>query len=164
MRSLLNLTWLLALLLIPAQLAWAEGGDKADSADKAAVKGEVLVILAKEAAGDFDPKLKQMPALQKPPFSSYKSMSVLSTHDVALSDAQAALVELPNGRTLQLKLLARLADGRHTVQVSINRPGKQDYLPLLTVNVSSEPFFVAGQSYQGGTLVIGVRVGESAKK
>jgi hypothetical protein len=160
MRSLLHVTWLLALLLAgPTQRAWAEGGG-----DKGPVKGEVLVILAKEAAGDVEPKLKQMPALQKPPFSAYKSMSVLSTNPVSLSDAQAALVELPNGRTLQLKLLARLADGRHTVQVSINRPGKQDYLPLLTVNVSSEPFFVAGQSYQGGTLVIGVRVGESAKK
>ena len=157
MRSLLNLTCLVtSLWLLPAQLAQADAS--------APVKGEVLVILAREEAGDYDAKLKQMPALQKAPFSAYRSMKVLSTNAVALSDAQAALVELPNGRTLQLKLLARLADGRHTVQVSINRPGKQDYLPLLTVNVSNEPFFVAGQSYQGGTLVIGVRVGEPAKK
>jgi hypothetical protein len=43
-------------------------------------------------------------------------------------------------------------------------------LPLLQVIASpGEPFFVAGQKHEGGTLVIGVRVGEkstdkSAKK
>ena len=62
-------------------------------------------------------------------------MQVLSTHDVEVGTDKAALVELPNGRTLQLKLLERMPDGRHKVQVSINRPGKQDYLPLLTVIV-----------------------------
>lgn len=155
MLSLLNRASLIALLLAASsQVAWAAPTE---------VKGEVLVILAKEEPGDFDAKLKQMPALQKAPFSTYKSMKVLSTNNVAVSDAQAALVELPNGRTLQLKLLERMPDGRNKVQVSINRPGKTDYLPLLTVIVSSEPFFVAGQSYQGGTLVIGVRVGEPKK-
>jgi len=130
----------------------------------APVKGEVLVILAKEAAGEYDPKLKQLPALQKPPFSAFKSMSVLSTTAIELVAEKDATVELPNGRTLQLKLLERMPDGRHKVQVSINRPGKQDYLPLLTVIASGEPFFVAGQSHAGGTLVIGVRVGSSKKK
>lgn len=130
----------------------------------APVKGEVLVILAKEAEGPYDAKLKQMPALQKPPFNAYKSMSVLSTNAVELTADKDATVALPNGRTLQLKLLERMADGRHKIQVSINRPGKQDYLPLLTVIASGEPFFVAGQSHAGGTLVIGVRVGETGKK
>jgi hypothetical protein len=147
--------WLLAsLLLVPVP------GAQADSA----VKGEVLVILAKEEPGEIDARLKEMPALQKPPFSSYKSMKVLSQNAVELSDERAATVALPNGRTLQLTLLERMPDGRHKVQVSINAPGKQDYLPLLTVLASGEPFFVAGQSYQGGTLVIGVRVGGAAKK
>jgi hypothetical protein len=122
------------------------------------------VILAKEAAGEIDPKLKKMPALQKPPFSGFKSMSVLAENAVELSAERAATVALPNGRTLQLTLLERMPDGRHKVQVSINRPGKQDYLPLLTVVASGEPFFVAGQSHAGGTLVIGVRVGVPAKK
>ncbi len=137
-------------LLAPARVALAANPP---------VKSEVLVILAKEQAGEIDPKLKQLRALQKPPFNSYKSMKVLSTTEVELSTEHAATVALPNGRSLQLKLLARMPDGRHKVQVSINRPGKQDYLPLLTVIASGEPFFVAGQHYQGGTLVIGVRVG-----
>jgi hypothetical protein len=148
-------TWLLAsLLLVPVPGAHAESP----------VKGEVLVILAKEQPGEIDARLKEMPALQKPPFSSYKSMKVLSRNAVELSDERAATVALPNGRTLQLVLLERMPDGRHKVQVSINAPGKQDYLPLLTVLASGEPFFVAGQSHEGGTLVIGVRVGGAAKK
>jgi hypothetical protein len=147
--------WLLAsLLLMPVPHAFAE----------APVKGEVLVILAKEETGEVDPRLKQMPALQKPPFNGYKSMKVLSQKGVELTAERAATVALPNGRTLQLTLLERMPDGRHKVQVSINRPGKQDYLPLLTVMASGEPFFVAGQSYEGGTLVIGVRVGGDAKQ
>ena len=136
----------------------------AHAADDAPVKGEVLVILAKEAEGEYDPKLKKLPALQKPPFNAFKSMSVLSTTGIELTSDKDATVPLPNGRTLQLKLLERMPDGRHKVQVSINRPGKQDYLPLLTVIASGEPFFVAGQSHAGGTLVIGVRVGGAAKK
>lgn len=135
-------------------------------ADDAKVAGEVLVILAKEEAGEIDAQLKQLPALQKPPFNAFKSMKVLSTNPVELTADQASTVGLPNGRTLQLKLLERMPDGRHKVQVSINKPGKkdkeQDYLPLLTVLASGEPFFVAGQSYEGGTLVLGVRIGSAA--
>jgi hypothetical protein len=139
------------LLLAPARLATAENS----------VKGEVWVVLAKEEAGEIDAKLKEVRALQKPPFNTFKSMKVLSTSEVQLSGDHAATLDLPNGRTLQLKLVESMADGRNKVQVSINRPGKQDYLPLLTVIASGEPFFVAGQRYQGGTLVIGVRVGNA---
>ena len=33
------------------------------------------------------------------------------------------------------------------------------FLPLLEVNAKpGEPFFVAGQTYKGGTLVIGIKV------
>ena len=57
-----------------------------------------------------------------------------------------------------LRLLGSSRDGRHRVEVSINKPNKQDYLPLLTVLASKQPFFVAGQSFKGGTLIIGVRL------
>ena len=81
-------------------------------ADDAKVKGEVLVILAKEAEGEFDPKLKQLPALQKPPFNSFKAMKVLSTTQVELGDEAVATVALPNGRSLQLKLVERTDEPR----------------------------------------------------
>lgn len=123
------------------------------------IQGEVFVVLAKEAAGAVDPKLKSIAALQKPPFNSFGTMELLTTTAVTLNDDKPATVELPNGRKLQIKLVERMSDGRHKVAVSINRPDKQDYLPLLTVIASGEPFFVAGQKHAGGTLVIGVQIG-----
>jgi len=60
-------------------------------------------------------------------------------------------------------LQQEMPNGRFRVRVSINRPNQRDYLPLLQVVASpGDPFFVAGQSHAGGTLVIGVRVGERA--
>lgn len=138
------------LVLAPARLS--------AQASAARVNGEVMVILAKAEAGEFDPKLTRMPALRKVPFDGYKSMKLLSTRDVQLSTTDAAITPLPKGRTLMLKLLGKTPDGRYRVQVSISKPGKRDYLPLMTVLASQAPFFVAGQHYQGGTLVIGIRL------
>jgi hypothetical protein len=142
-----------ALMCVLAVLSGA-----APAAAEDTVKGEVMVILAKAEAGEFDPKLARIAALRKVPFDGYKSMKLLGTQQVRLSAAQPATAELPKGRKLMLKLLGKTADGRYRVQVSINKPGKRDYLPLLTVIASHEPFFVAGQNYKGGTLVIGVRL------
>jgi hypothetical protein len=147
LRAITKELLLISALLLPA-LAHAD----------APVKAEVLVVLAKTEAGSIDEKLKSLPALQKPPFNGFGSLKLLATHEVALSSAEPATIELPNGRRLKLKLLERLPDGRHKLEVSINRPDQKDYLPLLTVVASGEPFFVAGQKHAGGTLVIGVRV------
>ncbi len=154
MLARLTSTSLIVAFALCATVAAAEGP----------VKGEVLVVLAKEAAGPVDPKLKEITALQKPPFDSFGSKELLATHSVELTDEQPASVDLPNGRSLRLTLVERMADGRHKVQVSINRPDKNDYLPLLTVIASGEPFFVAGQQHAGGTLVIGVKIGKTARK
>ena len=128
------------------------------------VKGEVLVILAKEADGAYDPKLKQIPALQQPPFSAFKSMTVLSTTAIELTADKDVSVALPNGSTLHLKLLERMADGRHKVQATITEPGKQEPRLTMIAIASSEPFFIAGQKHEGGKLVIGVRATGGAKK
>src|SRR5262245_10932656 len=93
---------------------------RAHAAD-APVKGEVLVVLAKQAESDYDAKLKKIATLQKPPFDGFKSMAILSTTGIELNADKDATVALPNGRTLTLKLLERLADGRHKVQVAISK-------------------------------------------
>jgi len=125
------------------------------------LSGEVLVVLAKEEAGTIDTALANVPALRRPPFNSFRSMRVLSRPSVAIRVGRPSTVNLPNGRRLQLVVQQVLPDGRYRVRVSINRPNQNDYLPLLQVVASpGDPFFVAGQSHQGGTLVIGVRVGE----
>lgn len=128
-----------------------------------AIAGEVFVVLAKAEAGTIDPALQSVTALREPPFNTYQSMRVLTRNNVSLQSGQPVTVSLPNGRKLQLELLDRLQDGRFKVRVSINLPGKRDYLPLLEVMASSgEPFFVAGQKHEGGMLVIGVVVGKRA--
>lgn len=136
-------------------VAWADGP----------LSGEVLVLLASTSEGPIDPSLSKLRALKHPPFDAFKSMKILSRSGVSLVTDQAVEVALPNGRKVHLTLLQRLPDGRAKVQVSINRPNQKDYLPLLQVIASAgEPFFVAGQKYEGGTLVIGVRVGEHPKR
>lgn len=132
----------------------------AASAQNAPVRGEVLVVLAKEEAGEIDSSLANVPALRRPPFNSFRSMRLLSRPEVQLRPGTPVEVSLPNGRKLQLVLQQVMPDGRYRMRVSINRPNQSDYLPLLQVVASpGDPFFVAGQSHQGGTLVIGVRVG-----
>jgi hypothetical protein len=123
------------------------------------VPAEVLVVLAKEEEGEIDPALKKLTALRRPPFNSFRSMKVLSRPKLTLTPGKDAFVSLPNGRRLKLTLLRVMPDGRYKVRAAINRPNKSDYLPLLQVVASAgDPFFVAGQGYQGGTLVVGVTV------
>jgi hypothetical protein len=141
--------------------ASAQGSNlvQSDRATTANVPAEVLVVLAKEEEGKVDPELKELTALRRPPFNSFRSMTILSKPKLTLTPGKDALVKLPNGRRLKLTLLRVMPDGRYKVRAAINRPNKSDYLPLLQVVASAgDPFFVAGQSYQGGTLVVGVTV------
>jgi hypothetical protein len=149
-------------ILFGASAASAQGSslartDRTPSTSK--VPAEVLVVLAKEEPGEIDPQLKKMTALRRPPFNSFRSMKILSRPKLTLTPGKDALVSLPNGRRMKLTLLRVMPDGRYKVKAAINRPDKSDYLPLLQVVASAgDPFFVAGQTYQGGTLVVGVIV------
>ena len=123
------------------------------------VPAEVLVVLAKEEAGKVDPQLAELPALRRAPFNAFRSMKILSRPKLKLTKGKDAVIDLPNGRRVKLALVRTMPDGRYRMKVSINRPKKSDYLPLLQVIASpGDPFFVAGQAHKGGTLVVGVRV------
>jgi len=148
-------------LLLGSSAASAQGSNlvRSDRATTGGVPTEVLVVLAKEEAGSIDPELKKLTALRRPPFNSFRSMQILSKPKLKLVPGRNAVVSLPNGRRLKLALLQVMPDGRYKMKVSINRPEKVDYLPLLQVVASAgDPFFVAGQTYKGGTLVVGVTV------
>ncbi|MGB3051826.1 MAG: hypothetical protein WBB42_12555 [Polyangiales bacterium] len=149
-------------VLFGASTASAQGSSLSRS-DRAAaisnVPAEVLVVLAKEEPGQIDPQLKKLTALRRPPFNSFRSMQILSRPKLTLTPGKDALVSLPNGRRVKLTLLRVMPDGRYKVKAAINRPDKSDYLPLLQVVASAgDPFFVAGQTYKGGTLIVGVIV------
>ncbi len=124
------------------------------------VRAEVLIVLAKEEAGSVDRELAEIPALRRPPFNAFRTMRVLSRPRLELVPGRDADIRLPNGRRLRIQLQRVMPDGRYQMRVSINRPDERDYLPLLQVVAApGDPFFVAGQGHEGGTLVIGIRVG-----
>ena len=159
-RGLLLVTALLGTLPF-AEIASAQSSSlsRNDRASTANVPAEVLVVLAKEEQGKIDPQLKDLTALRRPPFNAFRSMKILSRPKLTLTPGKDAFVSLPNGRRLKLTLLRVMPDGRSKVRAAINRPNKSAYLPRLqVVAAAGDPFFVAGQSYQGGTLVVGVTV------
>ena len=151
----------LSIAAITLCFSWSATSARAEAPAAAALPGEVLVLLASEQHGAVDPSLSRLRALKHPPFNVFKSIKIMSRSAIQLLPDKAVELDLPNGRKIRLTLLERLADGRAKVQVSINRPHEKDYLPLLQVSARlGEHFFVAGQKFEGGTLVIGVRVGQ----
>ena len=133
-------------------------------------KIEIMVLHATQdpKGGHIDPQVAKMPQLTQPPFSAYNSYALL---DKKLLPAELMKTADPwkgkptvpytlvNGRVLQVTVIDQLADKRYQVGAEINQPGGQAFLKLLEVKASpNEPFFVAGQSYNGGILVIGITV------
>lgn len=137
----------------------ASFGSAHASAQSHRVSAEVFVILARTEAGTIAPELAEMPALRRPPFSNFRSMQILSRERLELGASEPREIALPNGRRLQIALEQQTPDGRQRMRVSINRPQQADYLPLLQVVAApGDPFFVAGQQHEGGTLIIGIRL------
>lgn len=158
MRSFGSALVAVALSWLAVSTSLAEGVATAP----ASVPAAVLIVLGSTQGSGQDAALAKWEALRKPPFDSFPKKSLLKRVDVQLSPGKEAEVELPNGRKLRLVLLERAPDGRFRVSVSINRPGKQDYLPVMTVAAAAgDPFFVAGQKHEGGTLIIGVSIGKA---
>ena len=122
---------------------------------------EIMVMLATQVpgAGSIDPKIGSMPQLQKPPFSAYNTYKLLDKTTLPLAKGTPSPYPMVNGRTLQLTLLDITAEKRFHVNAAINQPGGQAFLKLLEVTAApNEPFFVGGQSYQGGSLVLAITV------
>ena len=128
------------------------------------VPAEVLVVLGSSEGAGLDPQLDKLEALRKAPFDSFPRKTLLQRVEVRLTLGSAAEIDLPNGRKLRLSWLETLKDGRFRLSLSINKPGQRDYLPVMTVVAAAgDPFFVAGQKYDGGTLIIGVRAGAARR-
>ena len=151
----------LSLPLAALVLALVSPALSARSAEaQGAVPAEVMIVHALEASGTIAPELAELPGLRRPPFSTFRTMSILSRSRVSLTPGQDRDISLPNGRTLRIQLQGSLPDGRLRVRVSIDRPGQSAYLPLLRVAASpGQPFFVVGQAHDGGSLLIGITLG-----
>jgi len=122
---------------------------------------EVMLLHATNHDGGvyIDPSIGKMDALTKPPFSSYNKYVLLSRTPYAVSSSLPTTTTLPNKRVLQITLGGIPAPNRYTISTSINQPGGAAFMPLLSVTApAGDQYFVAGQSYLGGMLVIGIKV------
>jgi hypothetical protein len=132
----------------------------AEAPQTSPVKADVMVLHATNAddgGAGIDPRIGNLPALKQPPFSSYNTYKFISGTTLPVN--KPATTTLPNGRVLQISLIKTLPNDRYRVAASINQPGGNTFLPLLEVTAPAcKPFFVAGQSYQGGMLVVGITV------
>lgn len=131
------------------------------SAQNKPVTCEVMVLHATQqpGPGSIDPSIGNMPQLTKPPFSAYNTYKLLGKASLPLDKGKPQTHTLPNSRILQVTLQEVTADNRYKVAAAINQPNGKDFLRLLEVTAApNETFFVAGQSYQNGILVIGMRM------
>jgi hypothetical protein len=121
---------------------------------------ELVVIHATRTDGgvSIDPQLHDLPDLTKEPFVRYNVYRQLDRKQFHFDEGKPVVQGLANGRSLQVVLDGVAADAgekRYRVQAQIVEPGKKAFLRSLQVTASAnQPFFVAGQSYEGGTLFL----------
>lgn len=159
LRSACSAALAIGLVLGHAGLASAEPpgsppGIAADSA--AATPTEITVMHATHSQSpSIDPRIGNLPQLSKPPFSSFNTYKLLDRKTLSVERGKPSLYKLPNGRTLQVAV--EPVGKIYKVTASISQAKGGSYLKLLEISApKGEPFFVAGQSYDGGTLVIAI--------
>ncbi len=124
---------------------------------------EVSVIHATRTDGGaaIDPRLRDLPQLtREEPFVRYNVYSLLERKELALEAGKAAADPLVNGRVLEVTLLEvtdHAGQKRFHLRAAIDEPGAKPLVLEVTAG-KNEPFFVAGQSYRGGTLFLELRV------
>jgi hypothetical protein len=130
-----------------------------------AISAEVIVLHAINDSSGIDPAIGSMPALLKPPFSSYNSYKLLSRNSLRLPRGVAAPLKLPTGRELHVVYkdlvppVKQSSVARFLVAASIQKPNGKDFLPLVEVNATpGEWFWVGGQEYKGGAVFIGIKI------
>ena len=122
----------------------------------AQISADVLVLHATNTGGGIDPSLAQLPQLKQPPFSSYNTYKKLSSTRVAVAKDKISNVTLPDQGKLSFKRLD--VPARYKLGVNIVKGSGEPFLANLEVTGDlNEIFFVAGQVYDGGILVIGIR-------
>jgi hypothetical protein len=129
------------------------------------ISSEVMILHATNDNTGIDPRIGNIPALSKPPFSSYNSYKLLDRTTTPLKRGEASPLKLPTGRELRLvyeDVIQPQKQGdspRYVISASIEAASGQSFLPLVKVNAKpGEVFWVGGQEYKGGSLFIGIKV------
>lgn len=123
-------------------------------AQAGAPKADVLVIHAANVpGGTIDPQLASLRQLKNVPFNSYNSFKLLDTKSLPLVKSGPSIA-LKNGYNFSLSLSS--VEGKQLrIVPSLSKTSTPSALPEVSAKIN-EPFFVAGQSYEGGILIIAV--------
>jgi hypothetical protein len=138
-------------------VAWADA-PKAGAAAAKVVNADVMIMLATQVDGGsfIDPLIGKMPQLSKPPFSAYNNYKLLDKKVLPVEVGKSATYKLVNGRDLLVTYIEQTPDRRHHVSAAINQPGGGPGTRVEVKAAANEAFFLAGQPYKGGSLVLAI--------
>ena len=164
-RSLSRRRLVAALAVGLGALAFA--APRATHADPAKLRVEIVLIAAKSdpKGPKMDPVLQKYSAqLTQPPISAYNVFKFVDQQTLPLDKAKVAdpwkgkpmaTYPLVNGKTLEVALLDTLDQGkRFQMGAAISSGASPDLIKYSAP--ANEPVFIAGQSYDGGVLVVGI--------
>lgn len=150
---------------------WATAEAKAPSPAAATMTGKVAsadsvactirAIHGTQSPGGVDKRLDSLKTrLSKPPFSAFKSFKLLSASAMQIGQGVTQKKKLPSGKILGLTFKEKLLVAgklRLRLYLSIMPPKAKKFLPgtLYTI-ADGGTLLVAGDSFQKGTLVVGV--------
>ncbi len=151
----------------PSLLAPAGPTDEKDKKAPAVteVNAEIIVLHGTNDGKGIDPAIGRIPELGEPPFSSYNSYKLLKKSNLKLPKGDAKSVDLPDKGKLSV-VFKDVAKGkksddplRYQLNASILKADGKSFLPGLDVSaLKGKYFFIAGQKYEGGILVIGIKI------
>jgi len=132
---------------------------------EADAKAEVIVLYGANDNSGIDSSIGKIPALGKPPFSSYNSYKLLDRQEHPLKKGEWVNQILPDSNTLNVSLKdITMTKGdnpekRYIVDANIKKPDGSEFFPNLEVSAKEgEYFFVGGPKFKDGVLVIGIRI------
>jgi hypothetical protein len=152
-------TWLQAGVALLLVAAWA-GAAGAAPVKVPSIQLTIIYATYADGGASIDSRLPNMPRLLKSePFAHYNVFTLLDRKQFPLEAGKAVSYALVNGRNVEVTLGSvspgDAGDTRYQLEAHIGEPGKAAYLRGLQVTLSeNQPFYVGGQSYQGGTLFL----------
>ena len=144
---------------LPVDLARGDTSATQRSGATPVVNAEVMVLLGTDlpGGGAIDPAIGNMPQLRKPPLSAYNSYRLLDKRTLALPLGRNETYTMLNGRVLHVTAVEPTSEHGYRVKAAITQPGGNAYLKQLELTAKvNEPFFVAGQQFHGGTLILAI--------
>lgn len=143
-------------LVLGAALACAFFAPRKEAVADGQPKAEVLVIHGTTCdKPSVDPAVGEVPPLR------YNCYKLLDKKQLPLNQGAPSTMALPNGRTFQVTYGGLTTDKppRYKVGAFINKPDGPGFMPL--AEISAEPgkkFHVGGFAYQGGALLLAIRI------